>query len=65
MFSDIRAAEQSAQAYSLVRPSAENASDAIDYATSVLGSESIIVNWLDEKARGSFLEERRLVADAA
>src|SRR6267378_488613 len=47
------------QAYSLVRPSADNGSDAIDYAKKVLGSESSIVNWLDENARGAFLEERR------
>jgi hypothetical protein len=53
------------QAYSLVRPSTENASDAIDYAKKVLGSESTIVNWLDQGARGAFLEERRKVADAA
>lgn len=65
MFSDIRAAEKDLQAYSLVRPSTENSSDAIDYANKVLGSESKIVNWLDEKARGSFLDERRKVADAA
>jgi hypothetical protein len=65
MFSDIRAAENDLQAYSLVRPSADNGSDAIDYAKKVLGSESSIVNWLDENARGAFLEERRKVADAA
>jgi hypothetical protein len=65
MFSDIRAAEKDLQAYSLVRPSTENASDAIDYAKKVLGSESTIVNWLDQGARGAFLEERRKVADAA
>jgi|SRR5882672_4542793 hypothetical protein len=65
MFSDIRAAENDLQAYSLVRPSADNGSDAVDYAKKVLGSESSIVNWLDENARGAFLEERRKVADAA
>jgi hypothetical protein len=65
MFSDIRAAENDLQAYSLVRPSADNGSDAIDYAKKVLGSESSIVNWLDENARDAFLEERRKVADAA
>jgi hypothetical protein len=59
MFSDIRAAESDLQAYSLVRPHTENSSDAIDYAKKVLGSESSIVNWLDENARGTFLEERR------
>lgn len=65
MFSDIRAAEHDAVAYSLVRPPLENASDAIDYAKKVLGSESSVVNWTDERARGAFLEERRRVADAA
>jgi hypothetical protein len=65
MFSDIRAAENDMQAYSLVRPPIDNTSEAIDYANNVLGSESSIVNWLDEQARGAFLEERRKVADAA
>ncbi|MCG2665874.1 hypothetical protein ACFPFP_02885 [Bradyrhizobium sp. GCM10023182] len=65
MFSDIRAAEHDAVAYSLVRPPLENASDAIDYAKKVLGSESSVVNWTDERARSAFLEERRRVADAA
>jgi len=49
----------------LVRPSTENASDALDYAKKVLGSESNIVNWLDDNARAAFLDERRKVADAA
>jgi hypothetical protein len=40
MFSDIRAAEPDAQTYSLVRPATEDPSDVVDYAKSVLGSES-------------------------
>jgi hypothetical protein len=64
MFSDIRAAEHDAVTYSLIRPSADNPADVIDYAKSVLGSESKIVNWLDEGERNAFLKERQEVADA-
>jgi hypothetical protein len=43
----------------------DNPADVIDYAKNVLGSESKIVNWLDEGERAFFLNERRQVADAA
>ena len=65
MFSDIRAAEHNAITYSLIRPSVDHPVDVIDYAKNVLGSESKIVNWLDEGERNAFLNERRQVADAA
>lgn len=65
MFSDIRAAEHDAITYSLIRPSVDHPVDVIDYAKNVLGSESKIVNWLDEGERNAFLNERRQVADAA
>jgi hypothetical protein len=62
MFSDIKARDPSAIAYSLVRPANDNVADAIDYANKVLGSESQIINWTDERQRGEFLEERRRAA---
>jgi hypothetical protein len=65
MFSDIRAAENDALTYSLIRPSGDHPADVIDYAKNVLGSESTIVNWLDDGERNAFLEERKQVANAA
>jgi hypothetical protein len=62
MFSDIKARASNAITYSLVRPANDNPADAIEYANNVLGSESLIVNWVDEQQRGAFLEERRKVA---
>jgi hypothetical protein len=63
MFSDIKAVEHGASAFSLVRPDGDG-SDAVDYARSVLGGESTIVNWADERERGAFLEARKRVADS-
>jgi len=62
MFSDILAREQNAVAYSLVRPENDNVSDAIQYSKQVLGSESTVINWLDDGERSQFLEERKRVA---
>ena len=62
MFSDIRASQPNAITYSLVRPAHQNPVDAIQYANSVLGSESHVVNWADDQERSRFLEERKQAA---
>lgn len=65
MFSDIREANETAKAYSIVRPADESATEAISYARSVLNGESEVVNWTDLQERGRFLEERERVAELA
>jgi hypothetical protein len=66
MFSDIRARESDVEAYSIVRPSDDDDTpDPISYARDVLGSESTIVNWSDDREKQAFLMERRRVAEAA
>ncbi len=67
MFSDIRHFESSAneiEAFSIIRPKAGEAGDAIEYASSVLAGESTILNWSDTKERDQFLRERRAVAES-
>ena len=63
MFSDIKSVEADAVTYSLVRPDGDG-SDAAEYAKQVLAGDSTIVNWLDERERGAFLEARKRVADS-
>jgi hypothetical protein len=62
MFSDIRARDPNVLTYSLVRPANDNPADAVEYAESVLGSESKIINWMSDQERGAFLEDRKRVA---
>lgn len=66
MFTDIRQATLTGmEAYSIVRPASESeAGEAVDYAKTVLNGESTIINWTDMRARNSFLEERRRVAES-
>lgn len=63
MFSDIASLEGDAEAFSLIRPAA-NDSGAIDYAKALIGGESRIVNWNDDNARASFLNGRQTAADS-
>jgi hypothetical protein len=63
MFSDVRALEPDCVSYSILRP--ERASvGAVEYAKSLLGGESKLVNWANEAEREAFLAERRLVAES-
>ncbi|HJW79491.1 MAG: hypothetical protein ACJ8DU_21195 [Microvirga sp.] len=63
MFSDIRDADDTCQAYSLVRPEGDSRNDQIDYARTLLAGESKIVNWADENERNAFISERRQIAE--
>lgn len=62
MFSDIVALEHNAKAYSLVRSGGDQG-DVADFAHSVLGGSSEIINWSNIAQRGQFIEERRRVAE--
>jgi hypothetical protein len=63
MYSDIKQAEKSAQTYSIYRPNQEQAGEVVEYAKKMLGGESTLVNWTDDKERNRFLNERQRVAE--
>lgn len=63
MFKDIREREAGTRAFSLIRPEHGGGATQIEYARTVLGNESQMVNWADENERGRFLAERRQIAD--
>ena len=63
MFRDIKDREPTSDAISLVRPEGDAHSEQIAYARQALAGGSKIVNWFDDNERGSFLEERKRIAE--
>lgn len=63
MFSDIKLLTPDAETFSIVMPDNDSQAEPLTYAKEVLQSESVIINWLDERERERFLEERRRIAD--
>jgi hypothetical protein len=66
MFTDIRQAlGDRMDAYSIIRPPIEtDAGEAVEFANSVLRSESQVINWADINERTTFLQERRRIAES-
>ena len=62
MFEDIKNANSTAEAFSLIRPEGSSKADQIEFARSVLSKGSTVINWSDENGRGQFLEERKRIA---
>ena len=62
MFSDIKDNDESAVAYSLIRPEERVGAEQIEYAKSVLSGESRLINWSDDNERNQFLNERARIA---
>jgi hypothetical protein len=62
MFEDIKAVNETAQTYSIVRPEKEGGVEQIEYAKTILRGDSTLVNWSDDNERGKFLQERKQIA---
>jgi hypothetical protein len=65
MFKDIKDNFPDTKAYSIVRSSSGDGGEQIEYAKSVLSSESKIVNWMDETERNKFILDRKIIAGVA
>ncbi|HEY7387236.1 MAG TPA: hypothetical protein VH640_01925 [Bryobacteraceae bacterium] len=64
MFKDIKQENPSTETFSIVRPTADEGSEATEYATAVLGGDSKVIDWRDDAQRKEFLNERQRVAES-
>ena len=64
MYTDIEQENATAETYSIDRPNQEDGGEAVEYAKKMLGGESSLINWADDKERKRFLNERQRLATA-